>query len=79
MNRGLALEVVKRVALAFSCLKLFLICALLLVLSGSLPLIKLGAVLGRSPRKAGGGFEAVQSADPSAVWQLHRVSEFTLR
>ena len=59
MDRELALEVVKRVALAFSCLGLILIFAPLLVLSGSLPLFKLGAVLGRSPRKAGGGFEAV--------------------
>ena len=59
LDRELALEVVKRVALAFSCLSLILIFAPLLVLSGSLPLFKLGAVLGRSPRKAGGGFEAV--------------------
>ena len=75
----LALEVVKRVALHSVAVVLNFRFAPLLVLSGSLPLIKLGAVLGRSPRKAGGGFEAVQSADPSAVWQLHRVSEFTLR
>ena len=69
--------VVKRVAL-HSVALIFLVnivlsfcfCAAYLFFSGTLPYFKLGAVLGRLPRKAGKSFETVQSVALTAVWPL---------